>query len=245
MLSTPGSLLHFPPPSFFEVLKIFSTDVSIWDQFSKYHLRSEVPALKSLRKVNLDTNYLVFILHLIFTEHFFYTSVIYQLSSLSGRTSISDVLQMIQFKWFIVGSHIFSKLFLRISFGQTYYTLKFNLQEGFFFFLFSLEKTSTFERCLLVSKRFLNSAIKPFLPQKQKIAKKKKSWRCFLYGIYLIQLKIHNLWTDALLPASFTFLITSILTFMTTKGRRLAEELPCSVPQLRCYQQTFSSAIQT
>lgn len=60
--------------------------------------------------------------------------------------STSDVLEMIQFKWFIVGSHVFSKLFLRVPFGQTYYTLKFNLQGGWGFFssfLFSLEKNST------------------------------------------------------------------------------------------------------
>jgi len=117
----------------------------------------------------LDTNDLAFILCLIFSEHFFYTSVIYQLSSLSGRMFISDVLEMIQFKLFAVDFHIFSKLFLRISFGQTYYTLKFNLQEcGFFPFIFSLEKASTFERCLLISKRLLNCAIKPSLPLKNK-----------------------------------------------------------------------------
>lgn len=114
--------------------KISSTNISIWDQFSKYHLRSKVPAWESLRKVHLHTNDLAFILCLIFSEHFFYTSVICQLSSLSGRTSISDVLEMIQFKWFIAGSHIFSKFFLRISFGQTYILIC----ESFFFSFYFL-----------------------------------------------------------------------------------------------------------
>lgn len=167
MVSTPGNWLLF---FFFPyVLKIFFTNISIRDQFSKYDLQSEVSALKSLRKVNLDKNHLAFVLCLIFTIYFFYTSVIYQLSSLSGRMFIPDVLEMIQFKWFIVGSGIFSKLFLRISFGQTYYTLKFNLWESFFFpLLFSSAKTSTLERWFLVAKRFLKPAINPSLPLKNK-----------------------------------------------------------------------------
>lgn len=94
-----------------------------------------------------------------------------------------QVSEMIQYKWFIIGSHVFSELFLRISFGQPHYTLKFNLREGIFFpfYFLCLNTASAFERCLLVSNRFLNSAIKPSLPLTNKKWQEQKKLE---YGIF-------------------------------------------------------------
>lgn len=96
----------------------------------------------------------------------FHTWAIYQLSSLSGRISISEAFEMIQYKWFIIDSHVFSDFFfLGIYFSQTHYTLKFNLQDAFFpVYFLCLDTTSTFQKRLLVSIRFLNSAIKTSSP---------------------------------------------------------------------------------
>lgn len=138
----------------------------------------------------LDKNHLAFLLCPMFTMYFFY---IQSSISLSGRMFIPDVLEMIQFKGFIAGSGIFSKLFLRISFGQTYYTLKFNLWESFFSpLLFSSAKTSTFERWFLVAKRFLNPAINPSLPLKNKKVATTKSLKSSVDGYIFFQLLIHS-----------------------------------------------------
>lgn len=90
MASTPGNWLLF----FSYVLKIFLTNISIWDLFSKYDLQSEVSALKSLRKVNLEKNHFAFFLCLIFTIYFFYTSYI------SSPVCLAGCSFLMYLKWF-------------------------------------------------------------------------------------------------------------------------------------------------
>lgn len=187
MVSTPGILLLF----FLCSKNLFNQHFNLRPILKIWPAKWSFCPKISLEKI-LDENHLAFLLCPMFTMYFFYTSAIYQLSSLSGRMFIPAVLEMIQFKGFIAGSGIFSKLFLRISFGQTYYTLKFNLWESFFPLLFSSAKTSTFERWFLVAKRFLNPAINPSLNLKNKKEQQQKVWSLQKMGIYFIQLLIHS-----------------------------------------------------